>query len=262
MEYYEQAGLLESLEALGFHNVGYGCTTCIGKSGPLPEAISKVFNAEDLAVASVLSGNRNFEGRINPDVKMNYLASPPLVVAYALAGSMDVDLMNDPLGTDADGNPVRWGDICPSPQEIQETIDSAIASEMFSKDCADVFAGDERWQGLPTPTGNTFEWDAESTYVRKPPYFEGMSREPSPVSDITGARVLLKLGASVPTDHISPASSIKADSPAGKYLSEHGVERADFNSYGSRRGNHEGMVRGTLPNGRPRDRPVPASEGP
>jgi aconitate hydratase len=192
---------------------------------------------------------------------MNYLASPPLVVAYALAGSMDVDLQNDPLGHDTDGQPVYLHDIWPSPQEIQETIDSAIASEMYAKDYADVFTGDEKWQGLPTPTGNTFEWDANSTYVRKPPYFEGMRREPSPVTDITGARVLLKLGDSVTTDHISPASSIKVDSPAGKYLSEHGVDRADFNSYGSRRGNHEVMIRGTFANIRLRNQLAPETEG-
>jgi aconitate hydratase len=209
----------------------------------------------------VLSGNRNFEGRINPDVKMNYLASPPLVVAYALAGSMDVDLMNDPLGQDEDGNDVFLRDIWPSPQEIQETIDSAIASEMFSRDYADVFAGDERWQGLSTPEGDTFEWDSESTYVRKPPYFEGMEREPSDVSDIHDARVLALLGDSVTTDHISPAGAIKTDSPAGKYLADHGVERKDFNSYGSRRGNHEVMIRGTFANIRLRNQLAPGTEG-
>jgi aconitate hydratase len=196
----------------------------------------------------VLSGNRNFEGRINPDVKMNYLASPPLVVAYALAGSMDVDLTTEPLGTDSEGKPVFLSDIWPSPQEIQEVIASAISSDMFTSDYADVFAGDERWQSLPTPTGKTFEWDDESTYVRKPPYFEGMGTEPSPVEDISGARVLALLGDSVTTDHISPAGAIKQDSPAGKYLTEHGVERRDFNSYGSRRGNHEVMIRGTFAN--------------
>ena len=205
-------------------------------------------NEGDLAATAVLSGNRNFEGRINPDVKMNYLASPPLVVAYALAGSMDVDLINDPLGTDPDGKPVFLHDIWPSVEEIQTTIEQAIASEMFTRDYADVFAGDERWQGLPTPEGKTFEWDSESTYVRKPPYFDGMQRDPSPVTDIAGARVLAKLGDSVTTDHISPAGAIKADSPAGKYLSEHGVDRKDFNSYGSRRGNHEVMIRGTFAN--------------
>jgi aconitate hydratase len=247
-DYYDRAGLTPYLDKLGFNLVGYGCTTCIGNSGPIITAVSEAVNSADLAVTAVLSGNRNFEGRISPDVKMNYLASPPLVVAYALAGSMDIDLFTEPLGTDTGGEPVFLHDIWPSPQEIQETIDSAIASEMYTKDYADVFTGDERWQGLPTPTGNTFEWDAESTYVRKPPYFDGMQREPSPVTDIAGARVLLKLGDSVTTDHISPASSIKADSPAGKYLSDHGVARADFNSYGSRRGNHEVMIRGTFAN--------------
>jgi aconitate hydratase len=205
-------------------------------------------NEGDLAVVSVLSGNRNFEGRINPDIKMNYLASPPLVVAYAIAGSMDVDLYNDPLGTDTEGNPVYLRDIWPTTAEIDEVVASAIASEMFTTDYADVFAGDERWQSLPTPEGGTFTWDPASTYVRKPPYFEGMKSEPSPVSDIAGARVLAKLGDSVTTDHISPAGSIKVDSPAGKYLSDHGVARKDFNSYGSRRGNHEVMIRGTFAN--------------
>jgi aconitate hydratase len=248
MDYYERAGLLPYLEKLGFHLVGYGCTTCIGNSGPLQEEISAAVNESDLAVVSVLSGNRNFEGRINPDIKMNYLASPPLVVAYALAGSMDKDITTDPLGTGSDGKPVYLADIWPSPQEIQDVVASAISSEMFSTDYADVFAGDERWQSLPTPTGNTFEWDASSTYVRKPPYFEGMGTEPSPVSDVSGARVLALLGDSVTTDHISPAGAIKQDSPAGKYLTEHGVERKDFNSYGSRRGNHEVMIRGTFAN--------------
>ncbi len=260
-DYYDRAGLTPYLEKLGFNLVGYGCTTCIGNSGPIIEEVSTAVNEGDLAVTAVLSGNRNFEGRINPDVKMNYLASPPLVVAYALAGSMDVDLINDPLGQDADGNDVFLHDIWPSPQEIQETIDSAIASEMFSKDYADVFAGDERWQGLSTPDGDTFEWDPESTYVRKPPYFEGMDRDPSPVTDISGARVLLKLGDSVTTDHISPAGAIKADSPAGEYLSSHGVERKDFNSYGSRRGNHEVMIRGTFANIRLRNQLAPGTEG-
>jgi aconitate hydratase len=218
-------------------------------------------NEGDLAVTAVLSGNRNFEGRINPDVKMNYLASPPLVVAYALAGSMDVDLINDPLGSDGDGNPVYLHDIWPSPQEIQETIDQAIAGEMYTKDYADVFTGDERWQGLSTPQGSTFEWDPESTYVRKPPYFDGMQRDPAPVTDIASARVLAKLGDSVTTDHISPAGAIKADSPAGKYLSEHGVDRKDFNSYGSRRGNHEVMIRGTFANIRLRNQLAPGTEG-
>ncbi|MDI1465744.1 aconitate hydratase AcnA [Catellatospora sp. KI3] len=261
MDYYAKAGLVPYLEKLGFHLVGYGCVTCIGNSGPLPEEISAAVNHSDLAVVSVLSGNRNFEGRINPDVKMNYLASPPLVVAYAIAGTMDIDLARDPLGTDADGNPVFLGDIWPTPAEVQETINGAISAEMFTKDYADVFAGDERWQGLPTPTGDTFAWAGESTYVRKPPYFEGMAAQPGPVSDIAGARVLAKLGDSVTTDHISPAGSIKADSPAGKYLAEHGVDRKDFNSYGSRRGNHEVMIRGTFANIRLRNQVAPGTEG-
>jgi aconitate hydratase A / 2-methylisocitrate dehydratase len=247
-DYYDRSGLTPYLDKLGFNLVGYGCTTCIGNSGPIIEEVSAAVNEGDLAATAVLSGNRNFEGRINPDVKMNYLASPPLVVAYALAGSMDVDLINDPLGTDPDGQPVYLHDIWPSVHEIQETIEQAIASEMFSRDYADVFAGDETWQELPTPEGDTFEWDPDSTYVRKPPYFDGMQRDPSPVTDIPDARVLAKLGDSVTTDHISPAGAIKTDSPAGKYLAEHGVERADFNSYGSRRGNHEVMIRGTFAN--------------
>jgi aconitate hydratase len=248
MDYYERAGLMPYLEKLGFHLVGYGCTTCIGNSGPLQDEISAGVQESDLAVVSVLSGNRNFEGRINPDIKMNYLASPPLVVAYALAGSMDLDIVNEPIGTGSDGEPVFLADIWPSPQEIQQTIASSISSEMFTKDYADVFAGDERWRSLPTPTGNTFDWDPSSTYVRKPPYFEGMKNDPSPVTDISSARVLALLGDSVTTDHISPAGSIKQDSPAGKYLTEHGVARKDFNSYGSRRGNHEVMIRGTFAN--------------
>jgi aconitate hydratase len=261
MDYYEKAELTPYLEKLGFYLVGYGCTTCIGNSGPLPEPVSKAVNDADLAVVSVLSGNRNFEGRINPDVKMNYLASPPLVIAYALAGSMDVDLNNDPLGQDPDGNDVFLHDIWPSPQEVQRVIDHAVSAEMFSKDYADVFAGTEQWQALPTPEGDTFAWDAESTYVRKPPYFDGMPAEPAPVQDITGARTLAVLGDSVTTDHISPAGSIKADSPAGRYLQEHGIERRDFNSYGSRRGNHEVMIRGTFANIRLRNLLVPGTEG-
>ncbi|RKT55989.1 aconitate hydratase [Saccharothrix australiensis] len=248
MDYYERAGLLPYLEKLGFHLVGYGCTTCIGNSGPLQDEISAGIAQGDLAAVSVLSGNRNFEGRINPDIKMNYLASPPLVVAYALAGSMDKDITTEPLGTDQDGKPVYLSDIWPSPQEISEVVASAISPEGFTKGYADVFAGDQRWQSLPTPTGKTFEWDAQSTYVRKPPYFEGMEMEPKPVTEISGARVLALLGDSVTTDHISPAGAIKVDSPAGKYLTEHGVERKDFNSYGSRRGNHEVMIRGTFAN--------------
>ncbi|MBA2463526.1 MAG: aconitate hydratase [Nocardioidaceae bacterium] len=260
-DYYERAGLTPYLDKLGFHLVGYGCTTCIGNSGPLIPEVSAAVQENDLAVVSVLSGNRNFEGRINPDVKMNYLASPPLVVAYALAGSMDVDLLKDPLGQDQDGNDVYMVDIWPSPTEIEEVIAGAITSEMFTSDYADVFAGDERWQSLPTPEGDTFAWDPESTYVRKPPYFEGMPESPTPVEDIAGARVLLKLGDSVTTDHISPAGAIKKDSPAGSYLAEHGVEQRDFNSYGSRRGNHEVMIRGTFANIRLRNQLAPGTEG-
>jgi aconitate hydratase len=247
-DYYERSGLWPYLEKLGYHLVGYGCTTCIGNSGPLPDEISAAVNEADLAVVSVLSGNRNFEGRINPDVKMNYLASPPLVIAYGLAGTMDFDFETQPLGQDPEGNDVFLRDIWPSPQDVQATIDSAISQEMYTGRYADVFAGDERWRSLPTPEGDTFEWDPESTYVRKPPYFEGMQPEPEPVQDISGARVLALLGDSVTTDHISPAGSIKEDSPAGQYLREHGVEKRDFNSYGSRRGNHEVMIRGTFAN--------------
>lgn len=246
--YYDKSGLTPFLEKLGFNLVGYGCVTCIGNSGPLPIEVSKAVNDNDLAVAAVLSGNRNFEGRISPDVKMNYLASPPLVVAYSIAGTMDHDFDKDPLGQDSDGNDVYLKDIWPSSAEIQAVIDSVVSSEMFKKDYASVFAGDHRWTSLATPTGKVFEWDAQSTYVRKPPYFEGMPRNPVPVTDISGARVLAKLGDSVTTDHISPAGSIKIDSPAGKYLAEHGVAKADFNSYGSRRGNHEVMIRGTFAN--------------
>jgi aconitate hydratase len=246
--YYEKAGLTPYLEKLGFNLVGYGCVTCIGNSGPLPVEISKAVNENDLAVAAVLSGNRNFEGRISPDVKMNYLASPPLVVAYSIAGSMDHDFDRDPLGTDSNGNDVFLKDIWPSTAEIQTVIDEVVSSEMFKKDYSSVFAGDEHWTSLDTPTGKVFEWDSNSTYVRKPPYFEGMPRQPKPVTDIRAARVLAKLGDSVTTDHISPAGSIKVDSPAGKYLAEHGVAKADFNSYGSRRGNHEVMIRGTFAN--------------
>ena len=259
--YYEKAGLWPYLEKLGYHLVGYGCTTCIGNSGPLPEEVSKVVNEHDLAVVSVLSGNRNFEGRINPDVKMNYLASPPLVIAYALAGTMDFDFATEPLGETEDGTPVYLQDIWPSPQEVQDTIASSINREMFTSDYADVFAGDEHWRALDTPEGDTFDWDGESTYVRKPPYFEGMGVEPSPVADISGARVLAKLGDSVTTDHISPAGSIKPDSPAGKYLAEHGVARKDFNSYGSRRGNHEVMIRGTFANIRLKNQLLDGVEG-
>ena len=247
-DYYDRAGLTQYMQALGFHLVGYGCVTCIGNSGPLPVEISKSVNEHDLAVTAVLSGNRNFEGRISPDVKMNYLASPPLVVAYALAGTMNHDFEKDSLGTDKDGKEVLLADIWPSAKEIQDVIDSSISSEMFKKDYATVFDGDHRWKSLDTPTGKTFEWDAQSTYVRKPPYFDGMPAQPKPVTDISGARVLAILGDSVTTDHISPAGNIKADSPAGKYLEAHGVARADFNSYGSRRGNHEVMIRGTFAN--------------
>ncbi len=260
-DYYEKSGLTPYLDKLGFNLVGYGCTTCIGNSGPLIPEVSQAVNDNDLAVVSVLSGNRNFEGRINPDVKMNYLASPPLVVAYALAGSMDVDLFHDPLGQDTDGNDVFMKDIWPTAQEIEDVIASAITSEMFDDGYADVFAGDEQWRSLPTPEGKTFEWDPESTYVRKPPYFDGMPDEPAPVEDIEGARVLLKLGDSVTTDHISPAGAIKKDSPAGKYLAEHGVGQRDFNSYGSRRGNHEVMIRGTFANIRLRNQLAPGTEG-
>ena len=260
-DYYEKSGLTPYLDKLGFNLVGYGCTTCIGNSGPLIPEVSKAVQDNDLAVVSVLSGNRNFEGRINPDVKMNYLASPPLVVAYALAGSMDVDLFNDPLGQDTDGNDVFMKDIWPSAQEIEEVIASAITSDMFDTGYADVFAGDETWRSLPTPEGDTFAWDDDSTYVRKPPYFDGMPDEPEPVTDIEGARVLLKLGDSVTTDHISPAGAIKKDSPAGAYLGEHGVEQRDFNSYGSRRGNHEVMIRGTFANIRLRNQLAPGTEG-
>ncbi|MGL5928359.1 MAG: aconitate hydratase AcnA [Dermatophilaceae bacterium] len=259
--YYEKAGMWPYLEKLGFHLVGYGCTTCIGNSGPLNDEISAAVNEHDLAVVSVLSGNRNFEGRINPDVKMNYLASPPLVIAYALAGTMDVDFDTEPLGQDESGTDVFLRDIWPAPADVERTIAGSISKAMFTEDYADVFAGDERWRSLPTPEGDTFDWDAESTYVRRPPYFEGMTPEPAPVSDIAGARVLALLGDSVTTDHISPAGSIKADSPAGRYLAEHGVERKDFNSYGSRRGNHEVMIRGTFANIRLRNLLLDGVEG-
>ena len=247
-DYYEKAGLNDDLDALGFNLVGYGCATCIGNSGPLDEHISSSIQTNDLAVTAVLSGNRNFEGRISPDVKMNYLASPPLVIAYALAGTMNFDFESDSLGKDKDGNDVYLADIWPTAEEVQSTIDSSINSDMFKKQYGSVFEGDARWKGLPTPTGATFAWDAKSTYVQKAPYFDGMTMTPDPVKDIAGARVLALLGDSVTTDHISPASSIKADSPAGKYLTGLGVARADFNSYGSRRGNHEVMIRGTFAN--------------
>jgi len=261
MEYYDKAGLVDSLEALGFHLVGYGCTTCIGNSGPLPEEISAVVGAEDLAVVSVLSGNRNFEGRINPDVKMNYLASPPLVVAYALAGTMDVDLLDQPLGTDRDGVDVYLKDIWPSAEEVARVVEASVHEEMFQASYGDVFKGDERWAALEIPEGDRFAWAGDSTYVRRPSFLEGIPREPSTPGDITGARVLAKLGDSVTTDHISPAGAIKEDSPAGRYLKEHGVAKKDFNSYGSRRGNHEVMVRGTFANIRLRNQLAPGTEG-
>jgi aconitate hydratase len=260
-EYLERAGLTEYLEDLGFHLVGYGCTTCIGNSGPLPEEISDVVGAEDLAVVSVLSGNRNFEGRINPDVKMNYLASPPLVVAYALAGTMDIDLYDEPLGEDDSGSPVYLKDIWPTAAEVAETVGEAVQSDMFRKSYGEVFDGDERWNSLEVPTGDRFDWDGDSTYVRQPPFFVDLPADPEPVRDIENARVLAVLGDSVTTDHISPAGSIKRDSPAGRYLIEHGVEPRDFNSYGSRRGNHEVMMRGTFANIRLRNQLAPGTEG-
>jgi aconitate hydratase len=260
-DYYEKAGLTDDLEALGFYTVGYGCTVCIGNTGPLIDEVSAAINDNDLAVTAVLSGNRNFEGRISPDVKMNYLASPPLVIAYALAGSMNFDFEVDALGQDQDGNDVFLKDIWPDAGEVQSTIDSSISTEMFTHEYASVFEGDERWRALPTPDSEVFEWDADSTYVRKPPYFDGMTIETSPVTDIAGARVLAKLGDSVTTDHISPAGNIKADSPAGAYLQEHGVDRKDFNSYGSRRGNHEVMIRGTFANIRLRNQLLDNVEG-
>lgn len=260
-DYYEKSGLVPALEELGFFIVGYGCTTCIGNSGPLEDEISQAIQDNDLAVTSVLSGNRNFEGRINPDVKMNYLASPPLVIAYALAGNMDFDFDSEPLGQDADGNEVYLKDIWPDPAEVQKIIDASIDTEMFTREYGTIFDGDERWRNLDTPTGKTFEWNPQSTYVRKPPYFEGMTMETTPVEDISGARVLLKLGDSVTTDHISPAGSFKSDTPAGKYLIENGVQRKDFNSYGSRRGNHEVMIRGTFANIRIKNQLLDGVEG-
>jgi aconitate hydratase len=260
-DYYEKAGLTPYLEELGFHTVGYGCTTCIGNSGPLPEPISAAVEEGDLVVCSVLSGNRNFEARIHPEVKANYLASPPLVVAYALAGRMDVDLESEPLGQDDDGNDVFLRDLWPSSEEIEEAITSAVDGGMFRKQYADVFTGDERWQALPVPEGDLYAWDEGSTYIQRPPFFEGMPREPEPVGDIEGARCLVSLGDSVTTDHISPAGSIKPESPAGQYLIERGVERREFNSYGARRGNHEVMVRGTFANVRLKNLLVPGSEG-
>ena len=260
-DYYAKAGLWPALNALGFNVVGYGCATCIGNSGPLPEEISAAVNDADLAVVSVLSGNRNFEGRINPDVKMNYLASPPLVIAYALAGTMDFDFATQPLGRDEQGRDVFLADIWPDPAEVQATIDATIDRQMYTRDYADVFAGDERWRGLDTPEGETFAWNEESTYVRKAPFFEGLTMELTPVTDIRGARVLALLGDSVTTDHISPAGAIKSDSPAGRYLASRGVARRDFNSYGSRRGNHEVMIRGTFANIRLRNQLLDGVEG-
>jgi aconitate hydratase len=260
-DYYNKSGLTPYLEKLGFYIVGYGCATCIGNSGPLDAEISEAIQANDLSVTAVLSGNRNFEGRINPDVKMNYLASPPLVIAYALAGSMDFDFDNDALGQDEAGNDVFLKDIWPNPVEVQQVIDSSIDKEMFARGYEGVFEGDDRWKALDTPAGDTFAWDEKSTYVRKPPYFEGMKAQPEPVQDITGARVLLKLGDSVTTDHISPAGSFKSDTPAGQYLLANGVERKDFNSYGSRRGNHEVMIRGTFANIRIKNQLLDGVEG-
>ncbi|MDX6478064.1 MAG: aconitate hydratase, partial [Gaiellaceae bacterium] len=260
-EYYEKAGLTEFLEELGFYTVGYGCTTCIGNSGPLPEANSAAVEEGELVVCSVLSGNRNFEARIHPEVKANYLASPPLVVAYSLAGRMDIDLDEEPLGQDTDGADVFLRDIWPTSDEIQETITASVRGEMFTSTYADVFTGDDTWRELPVPAGDLFAWDEGSTYVRRPPYFDGMSREPAPVEDVHGARCLVRLGDSVTTDHISPAGAIRPDSPAGQYLIEHGIERKDFNSYGSRRGNHDVMVRGTFANVRLKNLLVEGSEG-
>jgi aconitate hydratase len=260
-DYYEKAGLNPYLDKLGFNTVGYGCTTCIGNSGPLPAEVAAAVNEGDLAVVSVLSGNRNFEGRINPDVKMNYLASPPLVVAYALAGTMDMDITTEPLGDDPDGNPVYLKDIWPSPTEVARVVGEAISEDMYASSYKDVFAGDERWKAISVPAGDAFTWDPTSTYVRKPPYFDGMDKDPKPLTDITGARVLAVLGDSVTTDHISPAGSIKKDSPAGTYLQDNGVDIKDFNSYGSRRGNHEVMIRGTFANIRLRNQLAPGTEG-
>jgi aconitate hydratase len=260
-EYYDKAGLTPFLEELGFHTVGYGCTTCIGNSGPLPLEISEAVEEGDLVVCSVLSGNRNFEARIHPEVKANYLASPPLVVAYALTGRIDVDLTTEPIGHDQDGNDVFLRDLWPTPEQVKETIGRAISVEMYERTYADVFTGDEHWAALDVPEGDIFAWDPDSTYVRKPPYFDGMSQEPGTVEDVAGARCLVMVGDSVTTDHISPAGAIRPDSPAGKYLIEHGVERKDFNSYGSRRGNHEVMVRGTFANVRMRNLLVEGSEG-
>src|SRR6267154_1200336 len=260
-DYLEDAGLTPYLEKLKFHIVGYGCTTCIGNSGPLPEEVSDEIDRKNLVVASVLSGNRNFEGRINSEVRANYLMSPPLVVAFALAGRIDIDLRKDPLGKGKDGNPVYLADVWPSQSQIAQTMQQSISSDMFTRSYGEVFQGDEHWRGLAVPQGETYSWEQDSTYIRQAPYFDNMAVRPSPVADIQGARVLAVLGDSVTTDHISPAGSIKKDSPAGKYLQEHGVKPADFNSYGSRRGNHEVMVRGTFANVRLRNKMVPNLEG-
>jgi aconitate hydratase len=260
-DYLEKAGLLPYLEKIKFHIVGYGCTTCIGNSGPLPKEVSEAIDQNDLVVASVLSGNRNFEGRINSEVRANYLMSPPLVVAFALAGRIDLDLRCDAIGKGKDGLPVYLADLWPPQREVEETIRKSISSDMFSRSYGEVYHGDDRWRGLPVPKGETYAWEPDSTYIRRAPYFDDMSLHPEPVDDITGARVLAVLGDSVTTDHISPAGSIKKDSPAGKYLIEHGVKPVDFNSYGSRRGNHEVMVRGTFANVRLRNKMVPSLEG-
>jgi len=260
-KYLEDAGLMEPLKALGFHVVGYGCTTCIGNSGPLRPEVSKAIADGDLTVCSVLSGNRNFEGRVHAEVRMNYLASPPLVVAYAIAGRMDFDPYNDPLATDEAGNPVYLRDIWPTQAEVADTVATFLGQDDFTQSYADVFKGDTRWQGLAAPAGKTFAWDTSSTYVQEPPYFQGITKDPEPVAAIAGARCLALLGDSVTTDHISPAGNIKADSPAGRYLIEHGVAPTDFNSYGSRRGNHEVMMRGTFANIRLRNKMAPGTEG-
>jgi aconitate hydratase len=260
-DYLEKAGLLPYLEKIKFHIVGYGCTTCIGNSGPLPKEVSEAIDEKDLVVASVLSGNRNFEGRINSEVRANYLMSPPLVVAFALAGRIDLDLRRDPIGKGKDGKEVYLADLWPPQREVEETIRKSISSDMFTKSYGEVYEGDAQWRGLPVPKGETYAWEKDSTYIRRAPYFDDMTLQPAPVGDITSARVLAVLGDSVTTDHISPAGSIKKDSPAGKYLIEHGVKPADFNSYGSRRGNHEVMVRGTFANVRLRNKMVPALEG-
>ncbi|MEO9078444.1 MAG: aconitase family protein, partial [Rhodanobacter sp.] len=260
-DYYDRAGLTSYLDQLGFNLVGYGCTTCIGNSGPLIPEVAASVAEHDLNVCSVLSGNRNFEGRIHPQTQMNFLMSPMLVVAYALVGTMQTNLLKDSLGSDSDGKPVYLRDIWPSNREIQDVIDTCVQADMFTKGYANVFAGDDNWRGLDVPEGNAFKWNADSTYVRQPPYFDGVGREPAALTDIIGARVLAKLGDSVTTDHISPAGAIKVDSPAGKYLTAHGVERKDFNSYGSRRGNHEVMIRGTFANIRLRNQLAPGTEG-